>query len=128
MEKNILNGFRDLSMYEKLVKLEADLIEISLLIESLESERYRDADAAGFIRRFIDLKNLKKIESRVGLFLRSPLREAKPGRPVTYPNSEKEKERYTQFRLEGLSIRNIARIEKISTDTVFRKLKRYGIK
>jgi hypothetical protein len=126
MEKNILNGFLDLTIHEKLVKLESDLIEISLLIDSLEQERNKDA--AGFARRFIDLKNLKKIESRINRFIRSPLREPKPGRPVKYPNSDKEKRRYSQFRQEGMSIRKIAQIEKMSSDTIFRKLKQYGLK
>jgi hypothetical protein len=128
MEKNILNGFRDFTIHEKLVKLEANLVEIALLIDSLEYEKNRDEDAPAFVRRFIELKNLKKKASRINRFLRSPLLTAQPGRPIKYPNCEKEKKRYTQFRKEGLSIRKIAKIEKMSTDTVFRKLKQYGLK
>ena len=128
MENKILNGFKDLSTHEKLKKLEFNLIEINMLINSLENEKNSNKDSAVFARRFIDLKNLKKIESRINRFLRSPLRESKPGRPIEYPNSEKEKKRYNQYRQEGLSIRKIAKIEKMSTDTIFRKLKRYGIK
>lgn len=124
----MLNGFRDLTLHEKLVKLESDLIEIGLLIESLESEKNRHEDAPGFVRRFIELKNLKKILSRINRFFRTPLRESRPGRPIEYPNSEEEKKRYEQLRHEGLSIRKIAKMEKMSTDTVFRKLKRYGLK
>ena len=128
MEKKFLNGFENLTIHEKLKKLESDLIEIKLLIESLENEEQLKNDSAAFVRRFIDLKKLRKIELRINRFLRFPLREPKPGRPVEYPNSEEEKQRYKLYRQDGLSIRKIAKIEKMSPDTIFRKLKYYQIK
>jgi len=128
MEKKILNGFNGLSIYDKLRKFEYDLIEINLLIESIENEKIEGKNGADFIRRFVDIKKLKKIEERINRFLKFPLMEPKPGRPVEYPDSEREKKRFKLYRIEGLSIRQIAKKEKTSPDTVLRKLKKYNIK
>jgi phage pi2 protein 07 len=128
MGKKILNGFKGLSIYDKLRKFEYDLIEINLLIESIENEKIEEKDAAGFVRRFIDIKKLKKIEERINRFLKFPLMEPGLGRPVEYPDSEQEKKKYNLYRIEGLSIRQIAKKEKTSPDTVLRKLKKYNIK
>lgn len=127
MENKIINGFDDLSLYEKLKKIEANLTEINLLIDSLEIEKNRNRDSLFLVKRFIDIKKLKKVESRIQQFLRFPLRDPRPGRPVEYPESEQEKKRYKRYRQDGFSIRQIAKIEKMSADTIFRKLKKYQI-
>jgi hypothetical protein len=127
MEKKIIDGFEEFSIYEKLKKIESNLIEINLLIESLETEDSHEADSRFLVRQFIDIKQLKKVGIRIQRFLRFPLWDPKPGRPVEYPESDQEKARYQRYRQAGLSIRQIARKEKLSADTVFRKLKKYEI-
>ena len=127
MENKIINGFDDLSLYEKLKKIEANLTEINLLIDSLEIEKNRGRDSLFLVKRFIDIKKLKKVESIIQRFLRFPLRDPRPGRPVEYPESEQEKKIYERYRQDGFSIRQISKIEKMSVDTVFRKLKKYQI-
>jgi hypothetical protein len=127
MEKKIIDSFEDLPIYEKLKKIESNLIEINLLIESLEAEESEESDSQFMIRQFIDIKQLKKVENRIQRFLRFPLWDPKPGRPVEYPENDHEKNRYILYRKAGLSIRQIARKEKLSADTVFRKLRKYGI-
>jgi hypothetical protein len=67
------------------------------------------------------------VEHRIQRFLRSPLWDPKPGRPVEYPESDQEKMKYERYRRNGFSMRHIARNEKVSADTVFRKLKKYHI-
>lgn len=128
MEKKILNGFSNLSIYDKLRKFEYDLIEINLLIESIENEKINEKGATDFVRRFVDVKKLKKIEERINRFLKFPLMEPGLGRPVEYPDSEREKKRFKLYRIEGLSIRQIAKKEKTSSHTVYRKLKKYSVK
>lgn len=127
MEKKILDGFEDLSIYEKLKKIESNLVEINLLIESLETEQGNEGDSQFLVRQFIDIKKLKKVGNRIQRFLRFPLWDPKPGRPVEYPESDREKIKYKRYRQNGLSIRQIAKNEKVSADTVFRKLKKYRI-
>jgi hypothetical protein len=127
MEKKIITGFDDLSIHEKLKKIESNLIELNLLIDSLENHKTADSNAVHFIRKFIDLKKLKKAGNRLNRFLKFPLMEPKPGRPLEYPDSEDEKKRYRRYRIEGLSIRQIAKKEKMSPKTVFRKLKKYQL-
>jgi hypothetical protein len=127
MENKIINGFEDLSLYEKLKKIEANLTEINMLIDSLEIEKNRNRDSLFLVKRFIDIKKLKKVESRIQRFLRFPLRDPRPGRPVEYPESDHEKKKYKRYRQDGFSIRQIAKSEKMSADTVFRKLKKYQI-
>jgi len=127
MEKKIINGFQDFSIYDKLKKLQSDLVEISLLIESIENEQMGENEAASFIRRFIEQKKLKKVESRINRFLRFPLMEPRVGRPVQYPESGHEKRKYQIYRTDGFSIRQIARKEHTSPNTVYRKLKKYQI-
>jgi len=128
MEKKILNGFSNLSIYDKLRKFEYDLIEINLLIESIENEKINEKGATDFVRRFVDVKKLKKIEERINRFLKFPLMEPGLGRHVEYPDSEREKKRFKLYRIEGLSIRQIAKKEKTSSHTVYRKLKKYSVK
>ena len=127
MEKKILNSFNGLNIYDKLKKFETNLIEIKLLIESIESEKMGEKETASFIRRFIDQKKLKKIEAQINHFLRYPLLEPKTGRPIEYPDSNHEKTKFRSYRMDGLSIRRIAKIEKMSPNTVLRKLKKYSI-
>ncbi len=127
MEKKIINGFQDFSIYDKLKILQSDLVEISLLIESIENEQMGENEAASFIRRFIEQKKLKKVEFRINRFLRFPLMEPRVGRPVQYPESTYEKRKYQSYRSNGLSIRQIARKEHTSPNTVYRKLKKYQI-
>ena len=127
MNKKIIDGFNDLSIYEKLKKIESALTEINLLIESLENEEHHGQDSQFLVKRFIDIRKLKKVEYRIQRFLRSPLWDPKPGRPVEYPESDREKAKYEGYRQNGLSIRQIAKNEKVSADTVFRKLKKYRI-
>lgn len=128
MEKKIINGFQDFSIYDKLKKLQSDLVEISLLIESIENEQMGENETASFIRRFIEQKKLKKVESRINRFLRFPLMEPRVGRPVQFPESVHEKRKFQTYRSDGLSIRQIARKEHTSPNTVYRKLKKYNIK
>ena len=127
MEKKIINGFEEFSIYDKLKKLQSDLVEISLLIESIENEQMGEDETASFIRRFIEQKKLKKVEFRINRFLRFPLMEPRVGRPVQYPESTHEKRKYQSYRSNGLSIRQIARKERASPNTVYRKLKKYNI-
>jgi hypothetical protein len=127
MERKIIDGFKDYSIYDKLKKLQSDLVEISRLIDSIENEQMGENEAASFIRRFIEQKRLKKVESRINRFLRFPLMEPRVGRPVEYPESDHEKRKYKTYRRDGLSIRQIARKEKTSPNTVYRKLKKYQI-
>ncbi len=127
MEKKIINGFQDFSIYDKLKKLQSDLVEISLLIESIENEQMGENETASFIRRFIEQKKLKKVESRINRFLRFPLMEPRVGRPVQFPESVHEKRKFQTYRSDGLSIRQIARKEHTSPNTVYRKLKKYQI-
>lgn len=127
MNKKIIDGFNDLSIYEKMKKIESALTEINLLIESLEGEENHGQDSQFLVKRFIDIRKLKKVEYRIQRFLKSPLWDPKPGRPVEYPESDQEKTKYERYRQNGLSIRQIAKNEKVSADTVFRKLKKYRI-
>jgi hypothetical protein len=127
MEKKILDGFGEFSIYDKLKHIQIHLIEIQRLIESIEEEESPDGDAAYFIHRFIHLHKLRRLEARINQFLKYPLKEAKPGRPIQYPDGNSEKSRFKSYRAQGLSIREIARSEKVSPDTVFRKLKRYHL-
>ena len=127
MEKKILDGFGEFSIYDKLKHIQIHLIEIQRLIESIEDEESQDGNAAYFIHRFINLHKLRKLESRINQFLKYPLKEAKPGRPIQYPDGDSEKVRFKSYRAQGLSIRMIAKTEKVSPDTVFRKLKRYRL-
>ena len=103
------------------------MIELNLLIESMENQKADNTDTVHFVRKFIDLKKLKKMGTRINRFLRFPLMESKPGRPLEYPDSEDEKKRYQLYRSEGLSIRQIAKKEKMSPRTIFRKLKKYQL-
>lgn len=127
MERKIIDGFKEYSIYDKLKKLQSDLVEISRLIDSIENDQMGENETAGFIRRFIEQKKLKKVESRINRFLRFPLMEPRVGRPVEYPESDHEKRKYKTYRRDGLSIRQIARKEKTSPNTVYRKLKKYQI-
>jgi len=127
MEKKIINGYKDLSIHEKLKKFETNLIELNLLIESMENEKSDKKDKVHFVRRFIDLKRLKKMGIRINRFLKFPLMDAKPGRPLEFPDSEHEKKRYRTYRTDGLSIRQIAKKEKMSPRTIFRKLQKYNL-
>jgi hypothetical protein len=127
MEKKIVNGFDDLNIHEKLKKIESNLIELILLIDSMENQKTSGSDTVHFIRKFIDLKKLKKAGNRINRFLKFPLMEPKPGRPLEYPDSEDEKKKYQSYRLDGLSIRQIAKKEKMSPRTIFRKLKKYQL-
>ena len=127
MKKRILNSYNELTIYDKLKKIETNLIKINLLIESIENEKMGEKETANFIRRFFEQKNLKRIEVRISRFLRFPLQEPKTGRPVEFPDSGQEKRRYKSFRLQGLSVRQIAKKEKTSPATVCRKLKAYKI-
>lgn len=128
MEKKIINGFKDLSIHEKLKKFESNLVELNLLIESMENQKTGNNETVHFVRKFIELKKLKKLGHRVNRFLKFPLIESKPGRPLEYPDSEDEKRRYRLYRSEGMSIRQIAKKEKMSPRTIFRKLKKYNLK
>ena len=94
MEKKIINSFNELDIYDKLKKLESDLIEIKLLIESIESEKMGEKETASFVRRFIEQKKLKRIEAQINHFLRYPLLEPKTGRPIEFPESIHEKNRF----------------------------------
>lgn len=127
MEKKIINSFNELNIYDKLKKLETDLIEIKLLIESIENEKMGEKETAGFVRRFIEQKKLKKIDAKIRHFLRYPLMEPRTGRPVEYPESNNEKARFKSYRLDGMSIRQIAKVERMSSNTILRKLRKYNI-
>lgn len=127
MKKKILNGFDGLTLFEKLKRFETDLVELDLLIDSIEDHKNEGNGMAGFVKKFIDLKRLKKIGQRINRFLRYPMMDHKPGHPLEYPDSHEEKTRYQSYRREGISIREIARMEKMSPDTVSRKLKKYRI-
>lgn len=128
MKKRILDSFDELTIYDKLKKIESNLIQINLLIESIENEKMGEKETASFIKRFFEQKRLERIETRINRFLRFPLLEPKTGRPIEFPDSEQEKRRYRSFRLEGLSVRQIAKKERTSPATVCRKLKAYKIK
>jgi len=125
MGKHILDGFSDLSLFDKLKKLQQNLQESDRLVESIEGHTDRDDETIYFVKRFVEMYHLLRSCDHIGRFLKYPLHEVRPGRPKQYPDSASERAKYRLYREQGWSIRDIAREEKVSPDTVFRKLKRY---
>jgi len=50
------------------------------------------------------------------------------GRPVKYPDSEEEKERFKEYKKKGFSLRQIEEAEGLKKDVIAEKLKRYKLK
>ena len=72
----------------------------------------------------IDLRILRGIARRLEKFLAFPV---KVDRRERHPDSEKEKEKFSHYRGDGWTIRDIAKKTRMSLYTVNQKLKRYKI-
>ena len=73
----------------------------------------------------IDLRILRGIARRLVKFLAFPV---KVDHREKHPDNPREQKRFIRHREQGLTIRDIAEIEKMSLYTVNRKLNRYEIK
>jgi hypothetical protein len=106
---------------EKLTRFDECISDIQEIITMIQMDPLGQEKITNLMRDRLDLNKIKRIARHLNQFLEFP----KEDRRVKYPDSEKEKKKFSNYREKGLSIRAISEKTGIPKDTVQRKLKRY---
>ncbi len=106
---------------EKLTRFDDCISDLQEIITMIQMDPLGQEKITNLMRDRLNLNKIKRISRHLNQFLEFP----KEDRRVKYPDSEKEKKQFLNYREKGLSIRAISEKTGIPKDTVQRKLKRY---
>jgi len=96
------------------------------LIENIKARNTR-AEVSEVAHKELNIPKVNKYVKNLIDFTIFPEPTNPVGRPVKYPDSEEEKNRFIEYREKGLSYREISEKAKLKKDVIAEKLKRYGI-
>jgi len=114
-------------LIENLTEFYNSLEKLHSLIQSIKV-RNTWVEVSEAAHRELNLSLVNKYVKNISSFVSFPLPLKQMGRPVKYPDSEEEKERFKEYKKKGFSLRQIEEAEGLKKDVIAEKLKRYKLK
>jgi hypothetical protein len=108
---------------EDLTEFYDSLEKLDSLVQSIKAQNdWPEVSKAA--HRDLNLFKINKYVKNISSFVSFPLPLKSMGRPVKYPDSEEEKERFKAYKKKGFSLRQIEEAEGLKKDVIAEKLKR----
>jgi len=117
------NGFDSIPIDQKLSRFESTLSDLNEIINAIQFDPLGQDEIISLMRDRLNLNKMRRISRNLTQFLEFPEKD----RRFKHPDSEKEKQRFTRYKEQGLSIRAISQKTGIPVGTVHRKLEKYGM-